>query len=90
MTKEDQDERFGNEEPTKPGGPPSIVGRVLGDFAIAYGTAFDDLRETAELIDRLPADQRGHRLRDLAWKLGQLGDAAHEARVIVLGLSQLA
>lgn len=83
------DPRFGSEEPTKPGEPVGDVGRAISNLALNLNEVVRDLRESARLVDRAQTDERRYRLFDLAAKLGQLGDIAHDTRRAVAALAQL-
>lgn len=82
------DDRFGSEEPTKPGQPFGDVSRELRNLAFNLNEVVRDLGESARVIDRAEADERRYRLLELAAKLGQLGDIAHDTRRAVVTLAR--
>lgn len=85
-----EDERFGSEEPTKPVGTTiGEVGRALSNLALNLNEVVRDLGESARLVDSVEENERRYRLFDLATKLGQLGDIAHDTRRVLAALAQL-
>ena len=85
MTKETDDERLGSEEPTKPGGPPSVESAVQG-FTLAVTELQRDCIETSRALERLEGDERRRKLLELAEKMegssSLIGDASRVVRAI--------
>lgn len=76
------EQEFDGDEETDPGTrrEPSERASVLGDLALALNGVALHCAEAARLVDSLEGAARAAYLDDLARRLGQLGDLAHEAR----------
>jgi len=83
------DDELGSEEPTKPGGPADDLGSALRNLALALNEVVRDIGESTRLIDQLEAPERNFRIRDLAEKMGELGDIAHDARRTLRDIAQM-
>jgi len=65
---------------------PSAEAISLANLALALDAIGLDCAETAKRLDELEGDARRSLLSQLAQKLGEIGDLAHEARRAVKGL----
>ena len=77
------DERFGSDlgsdEPTVPDSG-SVLSEAFRDLGISLNEIVRDLAESARIIPRLKGDERVVAVRQLAEKMGRLGDFHHETR----------
>lgn len=73
------DESFGGDDPTLPDSG-SVLSEALRDVGVSLNEVVRDCRESAKLIPRLQGDARVVAVRELAAKMGSLGDVAHETR----------
>lgn len=78
-------DEFGSEEPTKPGGPPTVESAIQS-FTLAIAELGVDCRESARALSQLEGDERRRRLVELADKMEKsnqlIGDAARVVRAI--------
>jgi hypothetical protein len=79
------DDELGSEEPTQPGGPPSVESAIR-NFTIAITELGVDCSESARALSQLEGDERRRRLIDLAEKMEEctrlVGRAAGVVRAI--------
>ena len=82
MEKKDE---LGSEEPTKPGGPPTVESAIQS-FTLAITELGVDCRESARTLSVLEGDERRRRLAELADKMEKsnqlIGDAARIVRAL--------
>jgi hypothetical protein len=80
---------LGDEEttPALPRREPSPEATALRNLGLALNAVERDCGASASIVDELEGDERHHALVSLAFKLGQLGDLAFEARRIVRDLA---
>jgi hypothetical protein len=78
-------DELGSEEPTKPGGPPTVESAIQ-TFTLAITEIGVDCRESARALSVLEGDERRRRLSELADKMEKsnklIGDASRVIRAI--------
>ena len=78
-------DELGSEEPTKPGGPPTVESAIQ-NFALAIAELGVDCRESARSLSFLEGDERRRRLLELADKMEGsaklIGESAGVVRAI--------
>lgn len=81
----EKDDELGSEEPTKPGGPPTVESAIQS-FTLAITELGVDCRESARTLSVLEGDERRRRLSELADKMEKsnqlIGDAARIVRAL--------
>jgi hypothetical protein len=82
---EKKHDELGSEEPTKPGGPPTVESAIQ-TFTLAITEIGVDCRESAHAISFMEGDERRRRLFELANKMEKsnqlIGDAARVIRAL--------
>ena len=81
----EKDDELGSEEPTKPGGPPTVESAIQS-FTLAITELGVDCGESARTLAVLEGDEYRRRLSELADKMEKssqlIGDAARVVRAL--------
>jgi hypothetical protein len=88
VTKEIGDERFGSEEPTKPGGPPSVESAIQS-FTLALAELERDGVESGRVVAVLEGDERRRRLIELAEKMESCSSLVGNVARVVRAIAEL-
>jgi hypothetical protein len=89
MTKmEDSNERLGDEEPTKPGVPPSVE-RSIQNFVLSIAELGVDCGESARGLSLLEGDERRRRLLGVAEKMELSSKLIGDAAVVIRAIAEL-
>jgi hypothetical protein len=79
---------LGSEEPTKPGGPPTVESAIQ-TFTLAINEIGVDCRESARALSVLEGDERRRRLAELADKMEKSNQLIGDASRVVRALADL-
>lgn len=82
----ENNDELGSEEPTKPGGPPTVES-ALRNFTIAITELGVDCNESARTLSVLEGDERRRRLADLAEKMAGCAELIGRASTVVRALA---
>ena len=85
MEKHDE---LGSEEPTKPGGPPTVESAIQ-TFTLAINEIGVDCRESARALSVMEGDERRRRLAELADKMEKSNQLSGDASRVIRALADL-
>lgn len=85
---EKKTDELGSEEPTKPGGPPTVESAIQ-TFTLAITEIGVDCRESARTLAVMEGDERRRRLAELADKMEKSNQLIGDASRIIRALADL-